>query len=615
MIAAGQHGDSAYIISQTADKGSLSYVLQSEMLSNHLVVDLLMSVACQVLNALVYLQHKLKQPHGDLTADHILLCSDGLVKLCGFNARGKKTGPILSDMAQLSKTLLECAPKEGNNVNMLRSFAKDIANKSPHQALQHHEMRAYYSTYWEEDDEKILELTQSLKSLGVHGYTEINEMESWARLDEITPPHPRRNEVNNKMRSLILQRQIRAINKVCHAMYYVSPEYKNITPVFRLSDHFDFEATNVDLSPLPQAITSHGQSEVGRLLCRDELSRCTQMQLLNLGLIPSLRAQPEPMIHVVRKTKLLPLSPEVIKDSFSTRCQTLLEIKHPNIVRYLDIVMDQPTKEVRFFMPHYNLRSLDVWLIKLKEKLSKKEAADFAMAVGSQLLLGLSYLHHVRSMAHGRLSPSQILLDKDGTVAMNDFNLVQAVVDVAELPSKNALKHLILQDIRAVARIMFCIVSETTWEMTASLKSHQVTEIKVPHPELRTIISQMLNESIDPKVTTYNFLVDPCFTATSSSNTSTVFSIPTKIAPELKLLLPERWDDLSQQMQSELQSFRNAEQDTLLTLRKINIRNQFFERHKMMQSGAVDVVLTVIKHLEYPLSEDHDQKTTMSFKF
>lgn len=128
--------------------------------------------------------------------------------------------------------------------------------------------------------------------------------------------------------------------------------------------------------------------------------------------------------------------------SFTAECRALRNIKHRNLVKIYTVCSSTDRVGSEFkalvyeFMPN---GSLERWLhcdenhrvLGLLERLSI--AVDVASA--------LDYVHHHchKTIVHGDLKPSNILLDDDMTAHVGDFGLSRLIPDVASNPSSNSV--------------------------------------------------------------------------------------------------------------------------------------------------------------------------------
>ena len=561
MFAATRQGNNMVrVITEAVELGSLKRIMMNHTIPRDSIVDFLMGVTCQVLNALLFLHVKLNVAHRDLSADHILLDSNGCVKLCGFNSSGRVPLTCPSDMQQLSTLLLWLAPKDsGSDAKALRNFAVFIKNNSLDAALKHPAMARYYSDNPVPGSEQA-RLKQVLVAYGVSGSSVVDELKSWRSFDEINPSRDLRQPIWANMKGLTFERERGALLAVERIIKWIYDEEERLlaqlpvekdptvqqarlTAVNRLFELFNFNAYNGCHFPLPNNYTT-GKTTLGTLSCTTALTDEQKRALGESGLLT--HSENYSTLQVVNKTIDVDLNPEFVRNEFPFLVDKLFDIKHPNLVPYLNVSIESSMKKVTFLSPTFNCRSLDVWFNKFKGSFPKMILAEFARSVGAQLLFGLSYLHQVGNTAHGDLKPTNILLDDEGHVAINDYNLVREVAGTA-FPKKD-LAVVIQEDLRAVARILFCIAADTPWETITELEPEHITEKQVPHTGLRAIIVRMLTIETLSETSAYSCLVDPCFITASSPSESPVFTIPKEVSgdtlSQLRILLNNNFKDL-----------------------------------------------------------------------
>ncbi|MEI6806770.1 MAG: protein kinase, partial [Myxococcaceae bacterium] len=118
------------------------------------------------------------------------------------------------------------------------------------------------------------------------------------------------------------------------------------------------------------------------------------------------------------------------------------------------VKLDTENKNALYFMPPFKMLSLDKYLSKLKKSLPEDMAETLAVSIAVQLLSGLAYIHDIQNSAHGNLCPSNILLDDEGHVAMNDYNAVREAIGASPPADLRAAQ---IEDLKAVERIILAI--------------------------------------------------------------------------------------------------------------------------------------------------------------
>jgi len=119
-------------------------------------------------------------------------------------------------------------------------------------------------------------------------------------------------------------------------------------------------------------------------------------------------------------------SPE-IQARFSREAETMIRVRHPNILRIIEIRKDEGrTGIVMEFMPG---GSLAEWLVRQRQQGSPTDLERVAdMALQAARGLGAA---HVQGLVHRDIKPSNLLLDADGVVKISDFGVVQALESAA----------------------------------------------------------------------------------------------------------------------------------------------------------------------------------------
>ena len=239
------------ILFELADVGSLKHVCSMNHTSDY--VEMLLAVTCQVLNALLFLHTKLNVAHRSITAENILLDSEGRVKLCGFCATPQSAcGPsVIADMRQLSAMLSALLPsqkditEEHPEESALRAFVEFLKNSTPFEALKHNVMKKYYNE--KPNDAEYKALKTELETLQISGKNPIEEIASWRKYDEKNPTGKDRHTIRSKMKELCLRRELAAITIVKSYLRYTEPQVE--LPPVPISN--DAETMSITRSSLP----------------------------------------------------------------------------------------------------------------------------------------------------------------------------------------------------------------------------------------------------------------------------------------------------------------------------------------------------------------------------
>lgn len=126
--------------------------------------------------------------------------------------------------------------------------------------------------------------------------------------------------------------------------------------------------------------------------------------------------------HITREIvalKEIHLNPEEGAPSTAIREISLMkELKHPNIVRLLDVVHTEKTLMLVFEFMDQDLKQ---YMDKVKE-LNPKEIKSFVY----QLLKGIAYCHD-NKVLHRDLKPQNLLINSRGELKLADFGLARAI--------------------------------------------------------------------------------------------------------------------------------------------------------------------------------------------
>ena len=279
------------------------------------------------------------------------------------------------------------------------------------------------------------------------------------------------------------------------------------------------------------------------------------------------------------------LDPAFEETQFQELRSRLLEYQHPNVVRYADVAYSRATRIATFFMALFNANSLEDWIKKFDGSLPHDMAASFAKAVGAQLLLGLCYLHEVQKSAHGNMCPSNILLDSEGRVALNDYSAVREVVGAS-----TATRAMQADDVKAVARVMFTIASLQRWDATGLFSISMVDDRSVPSLSLRNMIENMLSKQL----TAAELLQDVCMNELPTPGSQ---QLPPMFERSLELegALKEQVKSAPETLSGELAVWRNFEtSSTMSQVLKLAVRYAFCKRHAGMISNAAEFIKSTL---------------------
>jgi serine/threonine protein kinase len=127
---------------------------------------------------------------------------------------------------------------------------------------------------------------------------------------------------------------------------------------------------------------------------------------------------------VAIKRLLNEVNPEII-ESFRTEAITMASLNHPNVVRVLDFADEAIPYVVLEYVEGPSLRDLI--------KQSGRLRVDRAIAIILQIARGLDASAE-QGIVHRDVTPSNILLTKDGTAKLTDFGLAAFMIDLENSP-------------------------------------------------------------------------------------------------------------------------------------------------------------------------------------
>ena len=126
------------------------------------------------------------------------------------------------------------------------------------------------------------------------------------------------------------------------------------------------------------------------------------------------------------------------KEQIVSEVNILRELKHPNIVRYYDRIIDKKNSRIYIIMEYCEGGDLNQ-LIKRCKKTGEFIAEDIIWKIFTQVLLAIHVIHNHKEgkILHRDIKPSNIFLDKDNNVKLGDFGLSRELSD----QSKFAYSH------------------------------------------------------------------------------------------------------------------------------------------------------------------------------
>ena len=112
------------------------------------------------------------------------------------------------------------------------------------------------------------------------------------------------------------------------------------------------------------------------------------------------------------------------KEQIVSEVNILRELKHPNIVRYYDRIIDKKQSKIYIIMEYCEGGDLNQ-LIKRCKKNNEFIAEDIIWKIFTQLLLAIHAIHNHKEgkILHRDIKPSNIFLDKENNIKLGDFGL------------------------------------------------------------------------------------------------------------------------------------------------------------------------------------------------
>ena len=126
------------------------------------------------------------------------------------------------------------------------------------------------------------------------------------------------------------------------------------------------------------------------------------------------------------------------KEQIVTEVNILRELKHPNIVRYYDRIIDKKQSKIYIIMEYCEGGDISQ-LIKRCKKSNEYRAEDIIWKIFTQVLLAIHAIHTHKEgkILHRDIKPSNVFLDKDNNIKLGDFGLSREL----SVESKFAYSH------------------------------------------------------------------------------------------------------------------------------------------------------------------------------
>lgn len=126
------------------------------------------------------------------------------------------------------------------------------------------------------------------------------------------------------------------------------------------------------------------------------------------------------------------------KEQIVTEVNILRELKHPNIIRYYDRIIDKKESKIYIIMEYCEGGDINQ-LIKRYKKSNEHIPEDIIWKIFTQVLLAIHAIHNHKEgkILHRDIKPSNIFLDKDNNIKLGDFGLSREL----SVESKFAYSH------------------------------------------------------------------------------------------------------------------------------------------------------------------------------
>ena len=110
--------------------------------------------------------------------------------------------------------------------------------------------------------------------------------------------------------------------------------------------------------------------------------------------------------------------PSLFPHNVKREIDILRSIRHPSVIKILDYEYDELEREHRLSLPFLPLTLSTL----LDRPLEPSTWMKLARSISLQLCIALGYLHSL-GVAHRDVNPSNIMLDRDGTLVLVDFSI------------------------------------------------------------------------------------------------------------------------------------------------------------------------------------------------
>ena len=157
----------------------------------------------------------------------------------------------------------------------------------------------------------------------------------------------------------------------------------------------------------------------------------------NFGKITKILRKSDKKILVWKELNYSELSDKE-KQQIVSEVNILRELKHPNIVKYYDRIIDKKNQKIYIIMEYCEGGDLNELIKRLKNE-KKNISEDIIWKIFTQVLLAVNFCHKHKEgkILHRDIKPSNIFLDKDSNVKLGDFGLSRELSNESKFAYSN----------------------------------------------------------------------------------------------------------------------------------------------------------------------------------
>ena len=157
----------------------------------------------------------------------------------------------------------------------------------------------------------------------------------------------------------------------------------------------------------------------------------------NFGKITKILRKSDKKILVWKELNYSELSDKE-KQQIVSEVNILRELKHPNIVKYYDRIIDKKNQKIYIIMEYCEGGDLNELIKKLKNE-KKYISEEIIWKIFTQVLLAVNFCHKHKEgkILHRDIKPSNIFLDKDSNIKLGDFGLSRELSNESKFAYSN----------------------------------------------------------------------------------------------------------------------------------------------------------------------------------